>query len=90
MVDALRDIEDIPQNLIAQVTDFLMSPSRTRCSRITGNLAGLMNRSGVGTCAGAANFLTMNHFRPRPAGFPGKLAERRRVDYRGLQAARSR
>jgi hypothetical protein len=68
MINTLHDIEDIPQNLIGQVTGLLNVAIQNPLQEITGNLAGLMNGSGVGTCAGAANLLTMNRFQTATGG----------------------
>ena len=68
MINTLHDIEDIPQNLIGQVTGLLNVAIQNPLQEITGNLAGLMNGSGVGSCTGAANFLTMNHFQTATGG----------------------
>jgi len=68
VTQTMRDIEDIPQSLMSQVTGLLNVAIQNPLQEITGNLAGLMNGSGVGTCTGAANFLTMNRFQTATGG----------------------
>jgi Type IV secretion system proteins len=68
VIQTMRDIEDIPQSLISQVTGLLNVAIQNPLQEITGNLAGLMNGSGVGTCTGAANFLTMNRLQTATGG----------------------
>jgi hypothetical protein len=68
VIQTMHDIEDIPQNLIGQVEGLLNVAIQNPLQDITGNLAGLMNGSGVGTCTGAANLLTMNRFQTATGG----------------------
>jgi len=58
----VRDIEDIPRDLMGQVQGLMQVAVQNPLQGITGNLAGLFNGSGTGQCAGAANLLAMNQF----------------------------
>jgi hypothetical protein len=62
LTQTVHDIEDIPQNLIGQVAGLLQVGIQNPLQNITGNLSTLMNGSGVGTCSGASNLLTMNQY----------------------------
>jgi len=62
LTQTVHDIEDIPQNLIGQVAGLLQVGVQNPLQNITGNLSTLMNGSGVGTCSGASNLLTINQY----------------------------
>jgi hypothetical protein len=58
----VRDIEDIPRDLMGQVQGLMQIAVQNPLQGITGNLAGLFNGSGTGQCAGSANLLRMNQY----------------------------
>lgn len=64
----VRDIEDIPQGLMSQVTSLISQATQNPLSGITGNLGGLFNGSGTGQCANSASMLRMNQFSTATGG----------------------
>ena len=58
----VRDIEDIPQGLMSQVTGLISQATQNPLTGITTNLSGLFNGSGTGSCANSANLLRLNQF----------------------------
>jgi hypothetical protein len=58
----VRDIEDVPANLMSNVTSLISQATQNPLTNITGNLGGLLNGSGTGQCANSASLLRMNQF----------------------------
>lgn len=83
----VRDIEDIPQGLMSQVTSLISQATQNPLTGITGNLGGLFNGSGTGQCANSANLLRMNQFSTATGGdFTGSWINGAASITSGLQA----
>ena len=83
----VRDIEDIPQGLMSQVTGLISQATQNPLTGITGNLSGLFNGSGTGSCANSANLLRLNQFATATGGdFTGSWINGAASITSGLQA----
>ncbi len=83
----VRDIEDIPQGLMSQVTSLINQATQNPLTGITANLDGLFNGSGTGQCANSANLLRMNQFAtPTGGDFTGSWINGAASITAGLQA----
>jgi hypothetical protein len=83
----VRDVEDIPQGLMSQVTGLINQATQNPLTGITGNLGGLLNGSGTGQCANSANLLHLNQFATANGGdFTGSSINGMASITAGLQA----
>jgi hypothetical protein len=83
----VRDIEDIPRDLMGQVQGLMQIAVQNPLQGITGNLDNLFNGAGTGQCAGSANLLMMNQFHTAGGGdFLGSWINGGAAITAGLQA----
>jgi hypothetical protein len=59
-IQTVTALTNIPQNLVSQVTGLLQSSIQNPLQGINLNLQTLMTGSGVGTCTGGSNYLSLN------------------------------